>query len=122
MSAAAQRLAHTRTGTQRHRGQPYNDKFQRGEVEERRGQQHPKGHQKTTEFQSGRQQRPPPARRRLALAALTVANASNFWQRNLIYALASVIPPQCLKECENAAFVPVCDVCDADECEECQTC
>ena len=84
-----------------------------GAVKERRGQQHPKGHQKTTEFQSGRQQRPPPARRRLALAALTVANASNFWQRNLICASLECHPARkCLKECENAAFVPVCDVCE----------
>ena len=33
-----------------------------------------------------------------------------------------MIPPQCLKESENAAFVPVCDACDEDGCEECQTC
>ena len=126
MSAAAQRLAHTHTGTPTP-GQPVlgvNPAV--GVVKElwAAAPETPTAAWRTHDaaFQSGRQQRPPPARRRLALAALTVANASNFWQRNLIYALASVIPPQCLKECENAAFVPVCDVCDEDECEECQTC
>jgi len=72
----------------------------------------------------------PPTKKWLILAVLTLVNSTNFWQRNLLYALASVWPPDCLETCEGATFVPVCDACgdagmDAaatESCEACQDC
>jgi len=54
-------------------------------------------------------------KRRITLAVLTLVNSTNFWQRNLLYALASVWPPNCLQTCEGATFVPICSSCgDSD--------
>lgn len=64
-------------------------------------------------------------RRKLAtLGALTLANCSNFWQRNLLYSLASAWPHECLEACEGALFVPLCLSCDSgdESCENCQRC
>ncbi|KAK7254089.1 sphingolipid transporter [Aureococcus anophagefferens] len=69
-------------------------------------------------------------KRRITLAVLTLVNSTNFWQRNLLYALASVWPPNCLDTCEGATFVPICSSCGAaslgseseDTCRACQEC
>lgn len=61
-------------------------------------------------------------RRKLILWVLTLANCTNFWQRNLLYALASAYPRQCLEACDDAVFVPLCDACDAESCVTCQEC
>jgi len=78
----------------------------------------------------GAQQRRSLAKRRITLAVLTLVNSTNFWQRNLLYALASVWPPNCLSTCEGATFVPICSSCgdanlgsDAEAtCRACQEC
>ncbi|KAJ1446645.1 major facilitator superfamily domain-containing protein [Pelagophyceae sp. CCMP2097] len=63
------------------------------------------------------------SRRRLTLAVLTLVNISNIWHRNLLYALASVAPPQCAAVCDGAAFIPLCESCGgATACEACQAC
>ncbi|KAJ8613829.1 hypothetical protein CTAYLR_004921 [Chrysophaeum taylorii] len=62
-------------------------------------------------------------RRKLTLGILTLANCSNFWQRNLIYFLCSASPHECLGACEGAVFVPLCEKCDdSHKCDECQHC
>lgn len=61
-------------------------------------------------------------RRKLILWVLTLANCTNFWQRNLLYALASAFPRQCLEACDDAVFVPLCDACDVESCVTCQQC
>lgn len=63
-------------------------------------------------------------RKLVTLGALTLANCSNFWQRNLLYSLASAWPHECLEACEGALFVPLCLSCDSgdESCAACQHC
>lgn len=57
----------------------------------------------------------------ITLLFLTLANCSNFWQRNMLYSLASAIPRECSSACEKAVFVPLCKVCEGT-CAVCQAC